>query len=1028
MNPLQDIFISYGRADSYHFAQKLNDCLVAEGLTVWFDFDDIPLGVDYQKQIDDGIDKADNFLFVISPHSVNSPYCGLEVERALQQGKRIIPLLHVEEIRYATWQDRDPEGTEAEWLAYKAAGKHTSFTNMHPAIQAINWVYMRESDDFGRSLQGLLDICQRQRDYVRDHTVFLNDALEWSRHQKETQYLLAGARIQRGHDWLQVQFKESQPPCVPTALQCEYITESIKNAQNLKTQVFLGYTDSDVDSMIQVRRFLQRQGLTVWCAASDICAGEDCQSAILQGIENADNVVLLLSPEFLAQDDSQAQLAYALALNKRLIPIWICSSSRANTPGACLVPSYLPAELYSLQAIDLTHYPNPAEWQLETSDLLKQIRYDAAYVETHKLLLSQALKWQRQHHNPCILLRGHTLRHAETWLKTAETRDRFQPTELQQQFIHASLQQPPAPALDVFVSYSRTDADIARRLNDALQEQGKCTWFDQESIAPGADFQQEIYRGIEASDNILFVLSPSSIQSLYCADEVQYAASLNKRFVTVLHREINASTLPPELAKVQWIDFSQNNTDFSARFNQLVRVLDTDRDYIQQHTKWSQRAIAWNNHDRSDDLLLRGAELAIAEDWYQQSLAEHKQPPLTDLQTDLVTTSRHKSDAEDTREQQRFSIMQRQLKATVVASAFAIGGLVAIGLSGWLSFRHGQKAVTSLAAELSHQISIHIQQNIETSMDRSFSFSRSVAIGASNGSLDITNLDSLRDYIWGYFQLSGGAVSNIYVGTETGEFVSLSTRDEQVMMSLVAQDSDFQRLSYAVDPFGQFTTLQSVQTYDPRERPWYQSALQGVNASPVYWFKSAVGTEELGISFSEVVKDKAGKLYGVASVDLSLAQLQTVLENLELETRSHIFILEPSGDLLACSINTPLLLSSNNGAPVRVNALESASPVIAQTTQKLVATFGSLEQIPPHQTLTIDINNDNDKLIVRVDKLGDSLGVDWLIVTLIPQSEVMKEINANARMTAILFCSSIVMACILGVYVYKTIKLSSSFE
>ena len=118
MNPLQDIFISYGRADSYHFAKKLNDCLVAEGLTVWFDFDDIPLGVDYQKQIDDGIDKADNFLFIISPHSVNSAYCTLEVERALQHGKRIIPLLHVEEISYATWLKRNPQGIETQWLAY----------------------------------------------------------------------------------------------------------------------------------------------------------------------------------------------------------------------------------------------------------------------------------------------------------------------------------------------------------------------------------------------------------------------------------------------------------------------------------------------------------------------------------------------------------------------------------------------------------------------------------------------------------------------------------------------------------------------------------------------------------------------------------------------------------------------------------------------------------------------------------------------------------------------------------------------
>ena len=72
MNPFQDAFISYGRADSKQFAQKLSERLTELGNTVWFDVNDIPLGVDYQKQIDDGIEKTDNFLYLISPHSVNS--------------------------------------------------------------------------------------------------------------------------------------------------------------------------------------------------------------------------------------------------------------------------------------------------------------------------------------------------------------------------------------------------------------------------------------------------------------------------------------------------------------------------------------------------------------------------------------------------------------------------------------------------------------------------------------------------------------------------------------------------------------------------------------------------------------------------------------------------------------------------------------------------------------------------------------------------------------------------------------------
>ncbi len=108
---LFDSFISYGRADSKALATKLHVRLLEQGLKVWFDQNDTPLRVDYQNQIDDGIEKAHNFLFIIAPHSVNSPYCRKEIELAIKRNKRIIPLLHVERISQETWQQRFPNGT-----------------------------------------------------------------------------------------------------------------------------------------------------------------------------------------------------------------------------------------------------------------------------------------------------------------------------------------------------------------------------------------------------------------------------------------------------------------------------------------------------------------------------------------------------------------------------------------------------------------------------------------------------------------------------------------------------------------------------------------------------------------------------------------------------------------------------------------------------------------------------------------------------------------------------------------------------
>jgi WD40 repeat protein len=630
MTQFFDAFISYGRADSKAFATKLYNCLHDRGFEIWFDQNDIPLGVDFQNQIDDGIEKAHNFLFIIAPHSVNSPYCLKEIELAIRRNKRIIPLLHVEQIDRATWQQRQPQGTDEEWEAYCAKGLHSSFNNMHPAIGKINWVYFREGiDDFEKSFSGLIELLQRHADYVAQHTQFLAKALEWERRQKQHSHLLIADEKQQAESWLKLRFKDEQAPCISTDLHCEYITESIKNANNLMTQVFVSYAHEDRGTMEKIRNSLRRQSLTVWTNKTDIQIGETWEEAIRRGIEQADNVVYLLSPDSIDSYEARTELEIAVSLNKRIIPVLVRELSTEKMPEG----------LRELQYIDLTDNVAEDDYFLDESQLLKILYEDEDYYNEHKMLLAKALKWQRQSENPSILLRGYNLRSAEAWLKVAQMRSQHRPTPLQEAFIAASLRQPPAESLNVFISYSRADSDLARKLNEALQIQGKTTWFDQESIASGTDFAEEIQQGIRASDNFLFILSPRSVKSPYCAQEVEYAAALKKRFVTVLHQPIEPTDLHPELAKVQWIDFAGSDRDFNANLNQLVRTIDTDRDHLRSHTKWSQRALEWEENKKTKDLLLRGSELAVAEAWLKATQAQKKQPTATELQETYIARS-----------------------------------------------------------------------------------------------------------------------------------------------------------------------------------------------------------------------------------------------------------------------------------------------------------------------------------------------------------------------------------------------------
>lgn len=665
MSETYDAFISYGRADSKDFVVRLYKRLTQAGYRVWCDFNDIPLAVDFQNQIDSGIEISHNFLFVISPHAVNSPYCAKEIEIALRHHKRIIPLLHVEKIDRATWQSRNPSGTDTQWSDYQAQGLYSSFPNMHPQIGKINWVYMREGeDDFEQSLAGLEQIFHRHQTYVERHTQLLTAALAWERQQKQTEYLLLGEARQTAETWLKQRFKDEQPPCVPTDLHCEFITESIKNAHNKMTQVFLAYAQADAEVMDTVRRLLRRQGFTVWSSQTDIPTGETFKQVVNQGIEEADTMVYLLSPDSLQSQYCEYELDYAVSLSKRVIPILVRPLAAAAVSPA----------IQALQYIDFTDNIKPEDYLQDENELIKTLNQDAAYYARHKDLLVKALRWQRQQQNPSILLRGYDLRQAEAWLKTAKGRSSHGATAVHEEFIQASLNHPPPASIDVFISYSSADADIARTLNSALQSQGKTTWFDQESIAAGtANFQQEIYHGIEISDNFLFILSPRSVNSPYCKQEVDHGARFNKRFVTVLHQPVKTKSLHPELAKVQWLDFSRQRGNFTTHFNHLIRILDTDRDHVQSHTKWLQRSLEWQQKDQSPDLLLRGAESAIATQWLQDTQKYRKKPAATADQKALITASQTALEAEARREKRRTAILQSSLAAMSVLFLIAAG-------------------------------------------------------------------------------------------------------------------------------------------------------------------------------------------------------------------------------------------------------------------------------------------------------------------------------------------------------------------
>lgn len=635
-NPFFDAFISYGRADSKSFATKLYARLGAIGFNIWFDQEDIPLAVDFQEQINNGIEKTHNFIFVIAPHSVNSPYCLKEIELAIRLNKRIIPILHVEEITRETWQSRNPSGSDADWKSYQAQGKHTSYVNIHPVVSKINWIFFRdEIDDFEAAFEGLINAIKKHDDYIHKHTAYLNQALEWSRNQRRNQYLLKEDVKRQASAWLKYKFVGEQAPCFPTNLHSEFICESIKQAQGLMTQACLCYGRPQLvgHGEPNITEKIRNALLSNCIVTSENCTNfqqdQDFDAAARRNIELADNFIYLVSPKSLQSNYCQTQFQYAFECNKRLIFLLI-----EDTPS-----DLYPATLDEINIIDFSDVGSAESYRLSLDSLLNLLGKDEYYHESHKYLLIRALKWQEQRRIESLLLRGHRLEVFEDLLKIANQRRSQQFTYLQKELLEASLQQVSQGEIEVFIAYDLTDLDFARQLNETLEYQGKTTYFAHEHADFSGDFERDIHQGIVDGANFLLVISPAAIASPHCRSYLDHAKGLSKRCLGVLYQPTEPSQIQALFTDDQWLDFSRPNADFYANFSQLTRLLDTDKAHVQSHTKWLQRSIEWEQKNKTRDLLLRGNELAIAQYWLKEADEENKRPIPTDLQRGFIQNS-----------------------------------------------------------------------------------------------------------------------------------------------------------------------------------------------------------------------------------------------------------------------------------------------------------------------------------------------------------------------------------------------------
>jgi PAS domain S-box-containing protein len=352
----------------------------------------------------------------------------------------------------------------------------------------------------------------------------------------------------------------------------------------------------------------------------------------------------------------------------------------------------------------------------------------------------------------------------------------------------------------------------------------------------------------------------------------------------------------------------------------------------------------------------------------------------------------------------------------VLILPFVLQNLITVGLIGYFSFRNGQQTVDDLSSQLRRGITNRIEEKLKTYTEIPHTINHLNAISFVKKSIDVENAKG-EEQLWQQSIMFPSA-SVIYCGSQKNGAIFGIGRfkgENSLRLWMSNAATNFVPHFYSLDSQGRaenFLGMENKQ-YDARLRPWYKGAVSAGQStwSPIYAdFVTGLPT----ITASMPIYNSTNQsLIGVCATDFFLPQeMNRFLQSLEIGKSGTAFIMERSGLLVSASINQPTSESQLRSGQ-RFSAIASKNSTVQSTAKYLRDRFGSFDRVQSSQLLHFKV--EGKQQFLQVLPFRDSRGLDWLIVTVLPESDFMGRIRANTYLTILLCITALVVGVIINV-------------
>ncbi|MDX2217275.1 MAG: PAS domain S-box protein [Oculatellaceae cyanobacterium bins.114] len=360
----------------------------------------------------------------------------------------------------------------------------------------------------------------------------------------------------------------------------------------------------------------------------------------------------------------------------------------------------------------------------------------------------------------------------------------------------------------------------------------------------------------------------------------------------------------------------------------------------------------------------------------------------------------------------------------VLVVPFVLQTVGAVAVVGYLSYRSGQRAVEKIATQLLENAGQQVCQKLDHYLQSAHEFNQRQITAIASGAIDLQNLDQLHRYLILQHRQTED-LTTLLVGTPQGDLrVShhVSPQDYGVTTQLQPWELPFEAAvstasnpainqTYGVNESGELGRhLETLENIDVRDRPWYRQAVATRTSGWTQPFQIG-STNLLALNAYTPLYNQEDQLLAVFAVNISLNQLSDSLKHVEVGRSGEIFIIERSGQLIANSttevsysvagkpdldgITAPGNLTFQRRFPD-----ELSNQTLQDTYEYMRMTFGDFASLRSPQSSHFSLQG--HPYFLTISPYTDANGLDWLIVTAIPESDFTAEIQQNTRTTGLL--------------------------